>query len=68
MIDPKVAALVERNVTNAAVITRAGGQKPLSGCCRAPLDGKAAMWCTACGKSIPAAAINHEVHAPGGAR
>ena len=56
--------LVERNVTAAQIVGRAAPGTWRSSCCGAALLGSAAMWCAACGRTIPAADLDHDYHPP----
>lgn len=66
MIVDKVR-LVERNVSAARTVERAHLAHS-SGCCSATILGSAAKWCSACGRSIAAADIDHDYHPPGATR
>ena len=60
-VHPAVSALVEAQFAAARIVQQAG----LSRCCAQPLQGSGGTrWCGACGGTIPAADINHEVPAP----
>jgi hypothetical protein len=63
MIEPTVSRLVERNAAASTVLARVA--KSL--CCDVDLQGSASMWCGRCGRTVPAADIDHEYHTPGGA-
>ena len=67
MIDPKVAALVERNMRGASIGRRT---RPADMCPRhqRPLEGGPVWFHCPVGHAVPAADIDHEYHPPGGSR
>lgn len=55
-----VQSLAERNMRVAQIRDEVARGR----CCGQPLQGSATRWCGDCGKTVSAADIDHETHAP----
>jgi len=53
-------SLVEKTIREGQILARVARSR----CCGTPLQGSATRWCGDCGKTVSAADIDHETHAP----